>query len=154
MSDKFEKNLTVLLSKFFPHMKFIIVFKNYRTIGSFFRMKERLSKSLRAGVVYQYSCDRCKSSYIGSTCVQFLMRQCQHAGLSHRTFFPLNSTAKSSIREHCSAKQCTFKNSNFKIIDSLSGSIHDLRILESLHISTVKPNINEFRSATPLNIVT
>jgi hypothetical protein len=154
MSDKFEKNITELLTKFFPHVKFVIVFKNHRTIGSFFRSKERLSERLRAGVVYQYSCDRCKSSYIGSTCVQFLMRQCQHAGLSHRTFFPLNTTTKSSIRDHCKNSQCTFKNTNFKIIDSLSGGIHDLRILESLHITTVKPKINEFRSATPLNIVT
>ena len=150
-----EKDIDVLLGKYFPQINCTVVFRNFRTIGSYFRIKELTSEGLRAGVVYLYKCDRCNSSYIGSTAVQLTMRLCQHAGLSHRTFQPLNSKSHSAIRDHCdhSHGQCVFKKSNFKIIDSQSGPASDLRILESLHILTNHPDLNDTASSAPLNVV-
>ena len=41
---------------------------------------------------------------------------------------------------------------NFSILGS-TNNIFDLHILESLYISTCKPQLNDTQSATPLNIV-
>jgi hypothetical protein len=153
-SKALEQEIVNLLARYFPQLKCTVAFKNPFTIGSYFRCKEGLKDTLRSGIVYLYECDRCNSSYVGSTAVQLTIRRCQHAGVSHRTFQPLNVKSQSSIRDHCenSTRNCSFKPSNFKIIDSYSGRCSDLRVLESLHIVSLNPSMNDTNSAAPLYI--
>jgi len=157
LSDELETELLALIHKYFYHVKGSIIFKNSFTIGSFFKTKERMCDRHRSGIVYKYLCDDCNSSYVGSTAVQFLVRQCQHAGLSHRTFSSINSKMHSSIRNHCNnSDPCTFKTTNFSIIDQYSGPddkySSNLRTLESLYIRELKPDLNDRNSAIPLYI--
>jgi hypothetical protein len=153
-SKPLEQDIVNLIDRYFPHLKCTVAFKNPLTIGSYFRCKEGLKDTLRSGVVYLYECDRCNSSYVGSTAVQLAVRQCQHAGVSHRTFQPLNVKSQSAIRDHCknSTGNCTIRPSNFKIIDSYSGHFSELRMLESLHIASRNPSLNDSTSAAPLHI--
>lgn len=157
LSHELEGELVSLVNRYYFHIKCNIVFKNPLTINSFFQTKERLCERLRSGIVYSYCCDGCNSSYVGSTAVQFVMRQCQHAGISHRTFNKLNRTDNSAIRNHCqNSYNCNFKFTNFKILDqypSQDDKFHtNLRTLESMYIRDRKPNLNDTDSAAPIFI--
>jgi plasmid maintenance system killer protein len=72
-------------------------------------------------------------------------------GISHRTEQPLAVLTHSAIRNH--AMQCGYKPSykDFKIIDSASTET-SLRIIESLHIKQLNPNLNLDSSAYPLQL--
>ena len=88
---------------------------------------------------------------MGSTSRALYVRVCEHVGKSHRTNRPLTTPAHSAIRghgQHCSADLSL---DNFSIIGSATG--FDLRILESLHIFKLKPDLNDMQSCFPLSIV-
>ena len=61
----------------------------------------------------------------------------------------LVQSSKSSIREHADRCSKTIDNNDFKVIGQEDNETH-LRILESLHILRLKPNLNEMQSAFPL----
>ena len=152
LSYSLRKELDLLFSAYFPNFKIKIIFVNSFTIGSIFGYKDKLPKASRSSVVYQYSCSQCESVYVGSTLRALKTRVSEHAGRSVRTGRMLSSPPYSSIRIH--AEQCdTFVSlDNFKILD-FSKNSSDLRILEAIYISKIKPNLNETVSSHPLNIV-
>ena len=43
------------------------VFRTAQKVSSCFRFKDAIPRSLLSGVIYEYKCSRCNSSYIGST---------------------------------------------------------------------------------------
>ena len=47
------------------HRKLQVIFKNERKLSSMFRFKGRVPYDLVLGVVYEYTCGRCNSSYYG-----------------------------------------------------------------------------------------
>ena len=107
---------------------------------------------MRSSLVYKYSCSRCESSYVGSTSRTLGARVSEHLGKSYRTGNILTAPTHSSIRDHTFSCDSKADISNFKIISSTS-NILDLRILESLHIIKIQPDLNDMKSAFPLKIV-
>ena len=64
----------------------------------------------------------------------------------------LHSTlVNSAIRDHGWTKNRPLQMSNFSVMESVNNE-YDLHILESLRISSLKPNLNDMQSATTLNI--
>ena len=71
---------------FYPQTRPKLYFKNiFFKIGSFFKKTVTLPVSLHSSVAYQYTCDCCEQSYIGSTKLQMFYRCSQHCGVSHKT---------------------------------------------------------------------
>ena len=149
---KMKSEILSLLHRCFPQTNPCIYFQKSRTIASFFKTKDVPDVWGRSGVVYNYICDCCQQVYIGSTCVQMFVRGPQHQGHSYRTKLPLKVKQHSSIRDHCDSSHHPFKLSNFSIIDSSHGPQFDLRILESIHITSKQPKLNDMQSAIPLHI--
>ena len=96
---------------------------------------------LRSKIIYKYECCICQDTHIGSTCEQAKVRISQHLGRSFRTNNPLTNPPHSSPRIHAEEKQHPFKPSDFTILDSATPD-SDLRILESLYIFKLRPNLN------------
>ena len=66
---------------------------------------------------------------------------------------PLTAPPHSAIRLHCEqVHDVPVKADNFSIIDSTQNTV-SLRILESLYIQKLKPELNDTNNAFPLNIV-
>ena len=63
------KELSNLITEYFPHTEPKLILVNNNTIGSFFKNKDVLPKSLRSSLVYKFSCPQsnCVSAYVGST---------------------------------------------------------------------------------------
>ena len=128
-----------------------IIFTNKNTIGSLFRFKERLPKALLSSVIYEFRCAQCASgTYIGSTIRSLHMRIAEHRGRSFRTGKEIQSS-KSSVRDHSQSCSNPVSIDNFRVLGQEKHETH-LRILESLHILRLKPNLNEMQSAFPLKI--
>ena len=138
--------------KYFSDFRVRIIFVNPLTTGSIFCYKDRLPKASRSSIVYQYSCSRCESTYVGSTLRTLKTRVSEHAGRSVRTGNMLNSPPFSSVRLHADECDSIVSISDFKILDYSKNS-SDLRILEAMYISKIKPKLNETVQSHPIYIV-
>ena len=151
-SDKLIQELSSTLCKYFPSIDFHFILVNNFKIGSFFKYKDTLPGCLRSSVVYQFSCGQCSSGYVGCTSRTLQTRIAEHLGRSVRTGLPLASPPHSSIREHAERCDHTVSPDHFKILGS-ANSVLDLRILESIFISQIRPNLNDMQSSFPLKIL-
>ena len=81
------------------------------------------------------------------------MRVAEHLGKSFRTGSRIASPSHSKVREHIenSCPQLVSLD-NFKILSS-SSNYNDLKILESLYIHNLKPDLNSNDSSCPLDVV-
>ena len=119
---------------------------------SAFKHKGTLNKGMRSAVAYIYQCPKCGAQYVGSTIKNLSTRAAEHAGVSVRTGLPLSQPSQSQIRDHvisCNSNQISLD--HFSIIGT-NNNICELRILESLHIAQLKPQLNSMQSAYPLSI--
>ena len=99
-SDKLKRDITELLSKFYPCLAPKIILLNTFSIGSFFKYKDRLPKSCQSAVIYQFCCASCGPPYVGSTLRNLHSRIQQHLGKSVRTGRFLAKPDPSPIRKH------------------------------------------------------
>ena len=151
LSDVIGKEISQIISKFYPQLKLTLVFTNPFCINSFFQHKERLPENLVSSVVYCFKCPTCDGRYVGSTCRQLICRQDEHLGRSTRTKRPLASPPFSNIREHSQKNNHPISHKDFSIIAKCNNPI-ETRILESIYIKLTKPTINDSNSSFNLNI--
>ena len=149
ISNVLAKDIKALLSDSYPQVHLRMLYKSYNTIGSSFSFKDKTPVDCMSNVVYKYTCECCKASYIGKTEVQFRCRICQHLGISPRTGDELKVPVASKIREHSLKCKTHINVDNFTILDSLP-SKKGILILESLHQKIKKPSIGTHEQSTPL----
>ena len=101
---------------------------------------------MQASLVYKFRCSQSESSYVGSTCRTLGARVAEHMGRSHSTNSLLTNPSHSSIRDHSFSCDSLINVDNFSILKSCS-NFNQLRILESLCIYKLKPNLNDNKSA-------
>ena len=146
-----RNELLEILGKFHPQINPKFYFRKGFTIGTFFKKHYPTDMFVRSSVIYQYTCDCCQQSYIGSTALQLFRRLSQHRGISFRTGTMLTRRDNSAIRGRCFNSDHPFKISNFSIVDS-TALLLNLRILESIHIYRNNPEINNYQTATTVSI--
>ena len=144
-----RKKLTSLLRDFYPQAVVRVIFKSSRTIGSMFRYKDVIPTKLASSVVYQYTCDSCKATYIGKTKRQLEVRIHEHLGKSVRTGRQISKPVHSAIRDHARNMDHPIKKENFSVLASSSFDM-DLLILESIYQAVERPSIGGYESSVPL----
>ena len=152
-SAKLRSEILSLLSKFYPQIQPKLYFKNNFKIGSFFRKCNVQAPMLQSSVVYKYTCDLCEEVYIGSTKLQLFCRSAQHFGVSHRTATHSSKPTNSAIKTYSETHDHLLKLCNFSILDSCH-NLGDLRLLETVYINKLKPQMNKQQDSGALNIVT
>ena len=151
-SEKLKEELFQLLTKFCPDINFKLILVNKFSIGSLFPFKDRLPSGMQSSLVYEFSCARCASTYVGSTIRTLRTRVAEHAGRSHRTGSLLSTPSHSSVRSHAHSCDTPVDISQFRVLGSCKNA-SDLRILESLHIFKLKPKLNDQQSVLPLHVI-
>ena len=66
--------------------EFQVIFKSRRKLSNMFRFKDHVPYNLVSGVVYEYTCGRCSSSYYGETERHLKVRSGENIGISLLTF--------------------------------------------------------------------
>ena len=82
------------------HCKLQVIFKNERKLSNMFRFKDRVPYDSVSGVVYEYTCGRCNSSYYDETERHLKVRSGEHIGISLLTFKKTKPSKESSIHDH------------------------------------------------------
>ena len=72
-----------------------VIFKNKRKLS-----KDRVPYHLVSGVVYEYTCGRCNSSYYGETERHLKVRSGEHIGISPLTFKKMKLSKENSTCDH------------------------------------------------------
>ena len=132
VSENYEKSL----KKIGAPCKVIFTIRKLKTVLP--TLKSEIPKVLKSGVVYNITCSRCKSCYVGQTARHLQTRIKEH------------SRQSSILGNHF--KQC---NSVLTMDDvsilATAKTIHKLLVLEALFINDAKPLLNtkdEYRSHT------
>ena len=148
-TDALVRQLKPLFNNCFPYVQFIFIPINNLKISSFFRLKDSIPMLLRSSVIYKYTCADCQSRYIGQTGLQMKIRISKHRGVSYRTNLPLTSPENSSIRTHFDDTGHNISQDGFSILGSATDLL-DRRIIETLHINSVHPELNTDTSSINL----
>ena len=145
-SIKLNKELQDLLTHTFPQLFISLVFNPSSKISSYTNHKEKLSNLLCSSVVYKYLCNGCSVIYVGATTRQLSVCIDEHIGISPHAHFPITNPNHSNIREHSLKHNHHIDPKNFSII-SQTDQPTDLHIIESYHITKLKPLLNSDISA-------
>ena len=146
-----KKQLSFLINKYFPQVDFRCIFVNKNIVSSFFLFKDQIQLMMSSNIIYKYLCGQCQSSYIGETDRHFISRICEHKGISPRTKKPYVNPPHSNIREHSLSCDHPIISDNFSVLAKCP--TFDLRLLESIYIHKLSPNLNNHNSSCPLNIL-
>ena len=147
-----RKKLHLLLKHAYPQIRFQFVFANPFTVGSLLRERPSLPGGLCSNVVYLFTCPQCGLRYLGSTSRWLKHRYLEHRGLSLRTNMPLSKPSHSAVREHSHDNDHPYTYQDFRILTSTSNRL-DLVISESILISKMKPELNNYLSAYKLSVL-
>ena len=140
-SYDFRKKMNSILRSQFPAIDFRFIFTNSFSIGSLFKIKDRIPDSVCSNIIYQFECPSCGARYLGSTTRAFRIRVLEHIGKSYRTERYLNKMPFSSIRNHSHEEDHPFNENNFKIIQRYS-SHQEALIGEKILIERLNPELN------------
>ena len=145
-----KRNLTHLLSRFYPSCEIQVVFRRGFKIGNMMSHKDKLPKSCSSFVVYFSCCKNCglSQAYLGKT-----------KNTLYERFYSSNghlnpNTKKSPLMDHCMGNaECDFVFNDVKIIDS-ARSDYQLRYVKSIYLKLglKSQNLNVQEWSTPLNI--
>ena len=97
MSQVVKTRLTKSMNK---HMKFCKLRVRNNRLRNYFRFKDSIHQTLRANLIYKFSCRSCTSSYIGKTYRHFKVRVSEHHRVSPRTGKPVKGTLSASVWDH------------------------------------------------------
>ena len=134
VTDKFK----YALMKLELPIKVILTLRKLKTVLP--SLKPSIEKSFKSGIVYQITCPRCKSRYVGQSVRHLLTRINEHSR---------KSTPVGSHFQLCN-KSTISMDSDVEILDNCN-SQRQLLIKEALFINSIKPNLNtkdEYRSHT------
>ena len=68
-----------------PYCNIRFVFQTKCKISNFFTFKDKISSSLRFGIVYKFQCGNCNVTYYDKAKRHFKVRMCEHLGISALT---------------------------------------------------------------------
>ena len=116
-----------------------------------FRFKDRVPYDLVSGVVYEYTCGRCNSSYYGETERHLKVSSGKHIGISPLTFKKTKPSKESSIRDNL--LECD-NNPSFDEFTILAhgNKKYLLEIKETFLIKRDQPVLNKNISSTTLHL--
>ena len=145
-----KTDLQTLLNKFYPQLQINFIFSNTSNISKFFHYKDRVPSNVSSNVIYKYSCPECGDTYVGETSRHLCTRVAEHRGVSPRTGLPTR-IPNSNIYKHFLDTGHQIRSSSFEIIFSQQDS--NLKLMESILIHQLKPNLNANQYSTPLHIL-
>ena len=148
-SYTFRNKLTTLIRDFYPQLTVRVIFKGNNTIGSFFKIKDKIPSDLQSSLIYKFTCDSCKASYIGKTKRHLKSRIAEHFGKSVRTGVRIADPPFSAIRNHSLDLDHPISATMFSVLGK-SSKKEDLSIMESLYTYIERPSIGTHEASGQL----
>ena len=135
ISLQLKRQLRNVFRTYSPEIKLKIVFKSAVRLCTRFRYKDVIPRDLNSLIIYRFTCNTCKSIYIGETKRHFLVRAYEHLGVSiltNRNYGYQENTA-TAVRNHCHDLNHQCNLDDFMIIGNANNKYY-LTIKEALII--------------------
>ena len=147
-----EKRIKQALLQHLPTARVNFVYRASTQLRSLFTFKDRIPSYLHSGVVYHYTCSRCKSAYIGETTRHTKRRFFEHMGRSALTGKRVTLQVPSPINDHNKTCKSEIQETDFSILCRDSISEYRLQVKETLFIHRDKPKINTQGGSVPMKL--
>ena len=146
-----RRNLLKLFQKFYPTVKFKIVFRRGFRVSNLFSYKDRFPKSCKSMCVYYIACRKCgpSSAYIGKTVNTVYERFHDSGGHLHP------NSSESALHAHVMSSgdpECGFHFEDVKILET-GRYDEQIRFIESILLKYDKQNLNTCERSIKLEIV-
>ena len=133
-----------------PHCNFELYSRLSASLINFFTFKDKVPVFLRSGIVYKFKCGGCNATFYVKTKRHFIVRMCEHLGVSALTGKIVKGDNDSAIKEHhlfCN------HSSGFDGFSILASNNNDFKItlMESLLINRDHLPLNKNRHSLPLD---
>ena len=151
-SKLIEKKIKQSLRQHLPNARVNFVYRASTRLRSLFSFKDRIPGYLHLGVVYRYTCSRCKSTYIGETTRHAKRRFYEHMGRSALTGKLLTRQVPSAVSEHNKTCKSTIEEADFAILCKDNVSEYNLQVKETLFIHRDKPKLNTQGGSVPIKL--
>ena len=150
-SWKIKNDLIRTIRKNAPACNIKIIFKTTKRLSSCFTFKDKFPKSLLSGVIYKYTCAKCKLCYIGCTKRFWEKRLEEHLHVSALTGKPLQGmqiyAPMQHVRNSCPGRRISRE--DFEIIGHEKDK-YLVQLKESILIRTSRPRLNGNQTSVPL----
>ena len=151
-TKRVEKRIKQSLRQHLPDVRVNFIYRASTRLRSLFSFKDRIPSYLQSGVVYQYTCSRCNSAYIGETTRHTKRRFHEHMGKSALTGKRLTNPIPSAVNDHSRTCMTTIEEKDFTILCRDTISEHNLQIKETLFIHRDKPVLNIQGASVPVKL--
>ena len=133
-SKELEKRINNMVKQYCKDLHIILSFSSFK-LSSLLSVKDSIPQELRARVIYQFTCARCKARYIGQTKRHYMTRVQEHLGKDKNSHIWKHLQSSPQCLSECNT-HC------FKILDTAQTDFQ-LKIKEGLFIKWKKPQLNQ-----------
>jgi hypothetical protein len=148
-SKRLEKKIKQCVKQYMPDVKISFIYRASTRLRTLFAFKDKIPQYLASGIIYKYTCNKCKSVYIGESIRHTKRRFSEHMGVSALTGKPLRGQNTTAVKDHLNQCRARAVYEDFVILgkDMIE---NNRRIKESLFIHRDKPELNIQGSSIPL----
>ena len=137
------------LKKNAPLFNLKVIFQSGKRLSTLFTLKDKIKKVLHSNLVYKFKCSICSDIYYGKTKRHFIVRGCEHLGITPLTKKKVKIRKESAVFDHI---VLTGHNARFVDFETLVKEYGKFRVLlrESLLILRDDPPLNRYVKSIPL----
>ena len=137
------------VQQYMPDVRISLIYRASTRLRNLFAFKNKIPPYLASGMIYKFTCNKCKSVYIGESIRHTKRRFAEHMGISALTGKPVRGQIRTAVKDHLIQCRAKAVYEDFEILgkDMIEKK---RRIKESLFIHRDKPNINIQGSSIPL----
>ena len=119
-----------------------VIFRSNCRLNTLFQFKNSLDKKNCSGIIYRYTCSKCKVTYYRKTFCHFYARAAEHMGISNLTGKCLQNVKQSATSDYLMHFNCAIIFDNFTI---LATDCYKFKLIlrESLLIKCDKPILKQ-----------
>ena len=140
------------LKKNAPLFNLKVVLQSRRRLSTLFTFKDKIKKVLHSNLVYKFKCSICNDIYYGKTKRHFIVRGCEHLGITPLTKKKVKIPKESAVFNHIVH---TSHNASFNDFETFVKECGNFRIFfrESLLILRDDPPLNWYVKSVPLKLL-
>ena len=151
-TNQVERKIKHSLKQHLPSIQINFIFRASTRLQTLFSFKDKIPSYLQAGIIYKFTCGKCKSTYIGETTRHTKTRFFEHMGKSALTGKKMKRIVPSAVNDHTSKCQSVAKYADFQILGKDNKSELSLQTKETLFIHRDKPDLNDRKGSVPLDL--
>ena len=151
LSLQIRTRINRIIKNKLSHCNVQFAFQTKCKISNFFTFKDKVRLVLLSGIVYEFECGSCNSTYYDNTKRHFKIRMCEHLRICALTEKRVKGDDYSGIKHHLLFCNYTSDFEDFSIFATNNNSFK-VTLVESLLINRDDPPLKKDKQSLPLEV--